>query len=104
MPCGVHGVPEHERTVEPAANPDHTSARSLEAKSPPKTVLVRKLLQRGKGATLGEMQEATSWQAHSVRAFLSGLRKRGDHLFKEKRKSGETAYRLPTKKASPVNA
>jgi hypothetical protein len=91
-------------TVEAVAIPDHPGAKAPKAKSPSKTVLLRKLLQRGKGATLGEMEEATSWQAHSVRAFLSGLRKKGDHLSMDKRKSGETAYRLPTKKASPVDA
>jgi DNA-binding transcriptional regulator PaaX len=91
-------------TAEAAASPDHTSAKSLQAKSPPKTVLVRKLLQRGKGATLGELQEATSWQAHSTRAFLSRMRKNGDPLTKERRKSGQTAYRLTTKKAFSTNA
>jgi len=36
-----------------------------------------KLLQRTKGATLGELTEATGWQAHSVRGAISGsLRKR----------------------------
>lgn len=35
------------------------------------------LLQTGTGAALDQMMEATGWQAHSVRAALTGLRKRG---------------------------
>ena len=59
-----------------------------------KSNLVAKLLRRAKGATLAELQEVTAWQPHSVRAFLSGLRKKGSPVAKEQRKSGETAYRL----------
>lgn len=35
------------------------------------------LMGEGNGASLEEMCEATGWQAHSVRAALTGLRKRG---------------------------
>ena len=31
-----------------------------------------RLLERAKGETLGELMEATGWQAHSVRGFISG--------------------------------
>lgn len=64
-----------------------------------KSDVVNKLLRRAKGATVAEMQEATSWQPHSVRAFLSGLRKKGAAVTKEQRKSGETTYRLASKVA-----
>ena len=71
---------------------------------PPKSLTVAKLLRRGKGATTAELQEATNWQPHSVRAFLSGLRKKGATLVKEQRKSGETAYRLTLEPAAaPAN-
>ena len=70
----------------------------------PKSVLVVKLLRRGKGATLAELQDATAWQAHSVRAFLSGLRKKGQVLVKEQRKSGDTAYRLAVGKTAGAPA
>ena len=42
-----------------------------------KQALVLGLLKRKSGATLDEMVKATGWQAHSVRAALTGLRKRG---------------------------
>lgn len=75
-----------------------TSAAAA-GKPPSKSAAVSKLLCRARGATVAEMQAATGWQPHSVRAFLSGLRKVGRTLDKEERKSGETSYRLG---ASPV--
>lgn len=42
-----------------------------------KTTILRKLLSRKAGADLAALQSATGWQAHSVRAALSGLRKAG---------------------------
>jgi len=35
------------------------------------------MLRTGTGASLEEMTEATGWQAHTVRAAMTGLRKRG---------------------------
>jgi len=35
------------------------------------------LLRTGTGASLDDMIEATGWQAHTVRAAVTGLRKRG---------------------------
>ncbi len=64
------------------------------AQPPTKSAAVIKLLGRARGATVAEMQAATSWQPHSVRAYLSGPRKAGRTLGKEERKSGETSYRL----------
>jgi hypothetical protein len=42
-----------------------------------KAAIVIAALQRDGGATLAELMATTGWQAHSVRGFLSGLRKRG---------------------------
>lgn len=90
-------------TVETTAQPaDPNTAQPSSPPTIPKSALVKKLLQRAKGASLAELQEATAWQAHSVRAYLSGMRKKGDDLAKEQRKSGETAYRLMTAK-KPVS-
>ena len=69
-----------------------------------KAAIITKLLTRSKGATVPEMREATGWQPHSVRAFLSGLRKKGYSLSKEQRKSGEIAYRLTRAAAAAVEA
>ena len=63
-------------------------------KPPGKSALVLKLLARAKGATIAEVAEPTAWQPHSTRAYLSGLRKRGQTVIREQRKTGETAYRI----------
>lgn len=46
------------------------------------------LLQTGIGASLEEMVEATGWQSHTVRAAMTGLRKKG-HII-EKHIEGNT--------------
>ena len=58
-----------------------------------KAALVARLISREKGATIDEIAGATSWQVHSCRAFLTGLRKKGIELAKEERGDGKTAYR-----------
>jgi hypothetical protein len=60
---------------------------------PSKAATVTKLLSRNRGATLTEIIEATHWQPHSARSFLSGIRKKQE-LLKETRRTGETSYRL----------
>jgi hypothetical protein len=62
---------------------------------------VMKMLARARGATIVEVAAATAWQPHSVRAYFSGLRKKGLVLVRETRKSGEGAYRVET---APVPA
>lgn len=66
-----------------------------------KGAVVQKLLSRPKGATVAEVTTATGWQPHSVRAFLSGLRKKEQPLVRDQRKGGEHAYRLVS--AKPVS-
>jgi hypothetical protein len=62
--------------------------------APSKSAVVIKLLARARGATALELTTATDWQPHTVRAHLSGLRKKGIVLVREARKSGESAYRI----------
>jgi hypothetical protein len=73
-----------------------TTANPLPSKKAPttKSALVCKLLSRPRGATVPELMTATGWQNHSVRAFFTGLRKKGLSLAREERTSGELAYRL----------
>jgi hypothetical protein len=62
-------------------------------KKPTKSAAVTKLLARDRGATIAEIVKATGWKNHSVRAFLTGVRKTGS-VTKEERGDGATAYRL----------
>lgn len=59
-----------------------------------KTATIQKMLRRAGGATLAEITTVTAWQPHSARAYLSGLRKRGEPLCRDTRKDGTTCYRL----------
>ena len=86
-------VPKRE-----VAPPPSTPARTS------KSAAVAKLLARPKGVTVDEMMTATGWQPHSVRAFLSGLRKRGDVLIREERKDGRCAYRFGVAPAPPAES
>lgn len=43
------------------------------------------LLEREQGATLAEMVEATGWPPHTKRAALTGLKKKGHTIAKDKR-------------------
>ncbi len=69
---------------------------------PTKTVIVTRLLSRPRGASLGDITSVTGWQAHSIRAFLTGLRKKGVSLDREQRKDGATSYRISKAKPDGV--
>ena len=49
-----------------------------------------KLLRRENGASMAQLQKATGWQPHSVRAALSGLRKQGIEVVRSKDQAGTT--------------
>ncbi|MEJ6783698.1 DUF3489 domain-containing protein [Aminobacter sp. Piv2-1] len=61
-----------------------------------KADVVLKKLRLAKGATLHQLIEATGWQAHSVRGFLSGTvkKKLGLNLTSETSKDGLRRYRI----------
>ncbi len=61
-----------------------------------KTQIALSLLQRSKGASIAEMQDAMGWQAHSVRGFLAGTVKKmpGVILVSEKPENGPRRYRV----------
>lgn len=80
--------------ITPAAEPTVAPSKPASPPRASKATLVAKLLSRARGATIAELQEATGWQPHSARAYLSRLRKAGRTLLNEERKSGETSYRL----------
>jgi hypothetical protein len=52
------------------------------------------LLQRPEGAAIPELMSITGWQAHSVRAVLTGFRNDGKELVRAKDDAGLTRYRL----------
>ena len=54
---------------------------------------VTKLIIRKSGATIEQIKEATGWKPHSVRAAISGLRKRGMTVLLSKTTKGENVYK-----------
>jgi hypothetical protein len=68
----------------PAATPDRQTKKGS----------ILALLQRPKGAAISDLIAATGWQVHSVRAALTGLRKEGKELLRDKNAAGVTLYRI----------
>jgi len=52
------------------------------------------MLRRPKGATVADLAAATGWQRHTVRAALTGLRKRGLAVNRAKDTRGTSVYRI----------
>lgn len=59
-----------------------------------KALNMEAMLSRKSGATLDQMGEATGWQVHTCRAFMSGLRKKGREIVRETGKAGKSIYRF----------
>ena len=90
------GTDDKTTAANPARGRASPTSTAAQQPTPSKSDMVIKLLLRGKGATPAELIAATDWQAHSVRAFLSSLRKKGRVIVREARKSGDAAYRIET--------
>jgi len=88
---------KQQRSVTKAASPRSAKMRSpAEAARPSKKAAIIALLGRPEGAAMGELTKATGWQGHSVRAALTGLRKEGKELVRDKDAAGVTHYRFAT--------
>ena len=64
-----------------------------EPKRKTKSDKVIALLKRDQGATLDEMVKATGWLPHTTRAALTGLKKKGHTIARDKR-DDVTCYRI----------
>ena len=59
-----------------------------------KLALVINLLRRADGARIVDLTEATGWLPHTTRAALTGLRKRGYAVVRERVGAGDSLYRI----------
>ena len=85
------------RTTSTTSKPkNRPTARKVRRKGARRTKasIILDLLKRPKGATVADLQKATGWQEHSVRAALTGLRKKGHEIIKTKDDAGVTLYRI----------
>jgi hypothetical protein len=94
---GIETEDTPARDDQPAATPARTrSARPAGDGPAPKKGGkldgVLNLVRRAHGATIEDLQDATGWQAHSVRAALTGLRKQGVEITRSKNGDGVTTY------------
>jgi hypothetical protein len=80
-------APKSSKTAKP---------RSEGVREGSKTAKILNLMRRAKGATLAEIMEASSWQPHSVRGFISGTlgKKMGLTVQSAKRADGTRFYSL----------
>lgn len=69
------------------------------AVQPSKVATLVAMLQRPEGATIDQMVEATGWQAHTNRAALTGLKKKGHEVTSEKA-DGVRSYRIEKEAAA----
>ncbi len=84
-----------------AGEPGAATTYSSTLRRPTKAGQVLALLQRPEGATLAELVEATGWLPHTVRAALTGLRKKGHEVVRSKR--GETTCYTVTAAVTPFS-
>ena len=86
--ANTNGGSRRSRTKNTTAKPDVVA--------PSKTEQVLKKLRTAKGVTVVQIAEATGWQLHSLRGFLSGTvkKKLGLNLVSEVAKDGTRRYRV----------
>jgi hypothetical protein len=83
------------KAAAPKAGHDPAAMKKLGATETKASVILKKLTS-SKGATIQVMTEATGWQAHSVRGFLSAVvkKKLGLNLVSETGKDGVRRYHI----------
>lgn len=76
------------RTDKAPATIAKISTQHASEKSHKKPDAILALIGRVKGANMAQLQEATGWQRHSIRAAISGLRQRGITIIRAQSKDG----------------
>jgi hypothetical protein len=84
-----------EEAIEPIdSTQPHAHAQTLAPRDGSKLARLIDLLQRSHGATIRDLTEATGWLPHTTRAALTGLRKRGYAVIRERAGAGGSIYRI----------
>jgi hypothetical protein len=93
----VRVVAEQESEL-PDAGPESGSTEPVIAahqlREGSKIATVIMMLSRETGASLPDLVAATGWMAHTTRAALTGLRKRGHDVTRVRQEEGGTVYRI----------
>jgi hypothetical protein len=104
-PQGVEGAPKAAASARKATRRQKAATARPGAKKAgggrqgSKKAQILALLERSEGASLKELVDATGWQAHSVRGFLSGQvgKKMRLEVRSFKRENGERAYAVASR-------
>jgi hypothetical protein len=94
---GAQDATEHsEAQPKNVASPDEDGDRARVAapREGSKLAMVIALLRRADGATIIDLTQATGWLPHTTRAALTGLRKRGYAVIRERIGGGDSVYRI----------
>ena len=96
---GSQDATEHSEAPQPqtktGASPDEGDpARVAAPRDGSKLAQVIELLRRADGATIIDLTQATGWLPHTTRAALTGLRKRGYTVIRERIGAGDSVYRV----------
>ncbi len=96
-----HSRPSNSKSYRPKRPSAGTARRSKSAqqtnapvRAGTKQATLIDMLKTPNGASIAQMGAKTGWQPHSVRAALTGLRKRGFAITRERSDAGVTVYRL----------
>ncbi len=81
--------PAKSKTTKPTVKGDN---RPSAPRAGSKLAKLLKLLGNKRGVTIAQLIAATGWQAHTVRAAITGLRKRGYEIDRRKSPKGVTVY------------
>ena len=87
------------RKKELAANPPIAALATPASAKPTKQSQLINLLKCDAGASIAELVTEFGWQAHTTRAALTGLRKKG-HVIAKTKVGDETRYSLDTEVVS----
>ncbi len=88
-----------KRNRKPTTRRTKTKVQAADARRT-KANIILDLLQRPTGASISELTKATGWQPHSVRAALTGLRKKGREVVRTKDDQGVTRYCIKAESGS----
>jgi hypothetical protein len=99
---------DSESGVQASASTDEAAASAQSERSTPrqgsKLSTLIDLLGRKRGAGIEELASVTGWLPHTTRAALTGLRKRGYTVERERSQKGRSVYRIVTGTASVLAA
>ena len=79
-----------------AATRAHSGGTAPKVRDGTKQATLIAMLRRPKGATIGQIAEATGWRRHTIRGAMSGALKKklGLNVTSEKPKDGDRVYRI----------